>query len=454
MIRIFKLKNEERWIALTAFVVIATLLGLMIYQYSPLFLKGGALGYWSIFSRNFRMSGYDCWSYITLSNLRIHFETMRHPLFLSLLLPLFQINQWLMDATGVNFAVFLMGALTTFCAVYALIFLYRTMKDVIGLSSIDALLLTLLFFSLAHAMVVMIVPDHFVLSLFLLTLTLYVAGMKCKRGETFTLWQSALLLFLTAGVTVTNGAKTLLAALFINGRRVPTIKFIFIGALLPLALLFAIQHFQYKVYEIPQQTTVRQITEAKQKKDSVGVARHQSQRKQWETEHTGRPISNLPLLKMTDVTTPRVPSIIENLFGESIQLHCDHPLEDMAFTRPVFVTYRSIHNYIIEFTLLALLFIGLLCGRRSSLLQMCASWFAIDFTLHIILGFGINEVYIMSADWIFIFPVGMAYLVRILNPEPRLIFRFVTASLTLYLLAWNGSLLITHLLTPYRLLVR
>ena len=35
MIRIFKLKNEERWIALTAFVVIATLLGLMIYQYSP-----------------------------------------------------------------------------------------------------------------------------------------------------------------------------------------------------------------------------------------------------------------------------------------------------------------------------------------------------------------------------------------------------------------------------------
>lgn len=251
MIRIFKLKNEERWIALTAFVVIATLLGLMIYQYSPLFLKGGALGYWSIFSRNFRMSGYDCWSYITLSNLRIHFETMRHPLFLSLLLPLFQINQWLMDATGVNFAVFLMGALTTFCAVYALIFLYRTMKDVIGLGIIDALLLTLLFFSLAHVMVAMIVPDHFVLSLFLLTLTLYVAGMKCKRGETFTLWQSALLLFLTAGVTVTNGAKTLLAALFINGRRVPTIKFIFIGALLPLALLFAIQRFQYKVYEIP-----------------------------------------------------------------------------------------------------------------------------------------------------------------------------------------------------------
>ena len=157
---------------------------------------------------------------------------------------------------------------------------------------------------------------------------------------------------------------------------------------------------------------------------------------------------------MTDVTTPRVPSIIENLFGESIQLHCDHPLEDMAFTRPVFVTYRSIHNYIIEFTLLALFFIGLLCGRQSSLLQMCASWFAIDFTLHIILGFGINEVYIMSADWIFIFPVGMAYLVRILNPGPRLIFRFITASLTLYLLAWNGSLLITHLLTPYRLLVR
>ena len=454
MIRIFKLKNEERWIALIAFIVVATLLALMIYQYSPLFLRGGALGYWSIFSRNFRMSGYDCWSYITLSNLRIHFETARHPLFLTLLLPLFQANQWLMNATGINFAVFLMGALTTFCAVYAIVFLYRTMKEVIGLSIIDALILTLLFFSLAHVMVAMIVPDHFVLSLFMLTLTLYVAGMKLKRGETFTLWQSAWLLFLTAGITVTNGIKTLLAVLFVNGRRVLTMKFVLIGALLPLVLLFAIQRFQYNAYEIPQQTAIHLIEWAKQKKDSAAVVRHQAQRNRWTTEHSGKPISHLPLLDMTDVTTPRIPSMIENLFGESTQLHRDHLLEDMAFTRPVFVTYRSVHNYIIEFALLLLFFIGLIYGRRSPLLQLCTSWFAIDLTLHIILGFGINEVYIMAADWIFIIPIALACCVQRLNAVQKSVFRIAILCFSLYHLAWNGSLLVMHLLTPYNQLVR
>ena len=39
-------------------------------------------------------------------------------------------------------------------------------------------------------------------------------------GTTFTPLQQALLLFMTAGVTVTNGVKTCLAALFTDRRRV------------------------------------------------------------------------------------------------------------------------------------------------------------------------------------------------------------------------------------------
>lgn len=157
---------------------------------------------------------------------------------------------------------------------------------------------------------------------------------------------------------------------------------------------------------------------------------------------------------MTDVTTPRIPSMIENLFGESTQLHRDHLLEDMAFTRPVFVTYRSVHNYIIEFALLLLFFIGLIYGRRSPILQLCTSWFAIDLTLHIILGFGINEVYIMAADWIFIIPIALACCVQRLNAVQKSVFRIAILCFSLYHLAWNGSLLVMHLLTPYNQLVR
>lgn len=96
----FKIKKEERLIVLIALIVFVAFNALVIYKYSPLFLKGGNLGFWTIFSKNFRISGYDCWSYITLSNLRVHFETTRHPLFLTLLYPMYLANHWLMQATA------------------------------------------------------------------------------------------------------------------------------------------------------------------------------------------------------------------------------------------------------------------------------------------------------------------------------------------------------------------
>ncbi len=77
------------------------------------------------------------------------------------------------------------------------------------------------------------------------------------------------------------------------------------------------------------------------------------------------------------------------------------------------------------------------------------SWFAVDIVLHLVLGFGINEVYIMAADWIFIIPIAIAALMTNLRDQPRLIMRIVNVCLALYLLVWNGSLLVGHLLMPF-----
>ena len=216
----FKIKKEERLIAIIALIVFVAFNALVIYKYSPLFLKGGNLGFWTIFSKNFRISGYDCWSYITLSNLRVHFETTRHPLFLTLLYPMYQANHWLMQATGTNFAVFFMMAVVVFCAVYSAIFMYRIFREVLSLTRPDATLLTAFFFSFGHVLVTTMVPDHFVISLFLLTLTLYAVGMRMKQGRAVSEWEAMLLVFLTAGITQTNGAKTIQASIYSKGSRV------------------------------------------------------------------------------------------------------------------------------------------------------------------------------------------------------------------------------------------
>ena len=65
---IFKIHKEERWVALIALLFLFCLNWLLISNYPDSFTKGGHLGYWSIFSKNFRMSGYDCWSYVMLAS--------------------------------------------------------------------------------------------------------------------------------------------------------------------------------------------------------------------------------------------------------------------------------------------------------------------------------------------------------------------------------------------------
>ncbi|KGI60932.1 hypothetical protein HMPREF3034_01812 [Prevotella sp. DNF00663] len=451
---IFRLKNEERWIALVTFLVVVALLFVMIQQYSPLFLKGGRLGFWTIFSRHFRMSGYDCWSYITLSNLRIHFETSRHPLFLSILYPLYLLNQELMYNTGSNYAVYLIGALTTFCAVYSIVFIYRLHRDVMGLRLWDALLLTLLFYSFGHIMVALLVPDHFVLSLFLLSMTLYIVGKAMREHRRLPLWQWTILLFLTAGVTLTNGAKTLLAALFVDGKRVFRWRIVVFGGVLPLVALVSIYLFQYHTYEVPQQQAIHHIEVKQREKNPDELTKRTAQRDKWMAEHSGSPIANLPLLSMTDVTTSRVQTLVENFFGEPIQLHRDHLLEDVSFTRPVFVSYRSIVNYVVEAVIVLLFIVGLWMGRHDRFMLMVMSWMMVDVVLHLVLGFGINEVYIMSADWIFIIPLAFACLFKSTHGPLQIGLRATTWLLTLYLLAWNSTLLIHYLQIPYTQLVR
>ena len=132
----------------------------------------------------------------------------------------------------------------------------------------------------------------------------------------------------------------------------------------------------------------------------------------------------VPLLEWSDMTTSRWQSAVHNLMGESLQLHRDHLMEDVQQKRPVFVGYRSFINYVVEAVLVV------------------ASWFIFDMTMHMGFGFGLNEVYIMTAHWAFIFPIGAAYLLR---RSPSGALRLLVAALTVWLWAWNGTIIVGYL---------
>ena len=436
---IFKVKKEERWLAFAMLAVFVTFNAMVIASHYHLYTMDAHGGFWSIFTKNFRMSGYDCWSWITVSGGRIHFVTSRHPLYLTFLYPLYLLNDWLIQNVGYNFAVYFMAVIIVFSAFYAVLFMYRVFREVLELKRKDARLLTLLLFSFGHVLIPTMVPDHFVISLMLLSLTLYITGKKMKKGQLLTAWQSLVLTFFTAGMATSNGVKTLLAGLFTNGKKVFTCKFISIGVVLPLLLLLGIQQSQYYLLEVPQQSVVSHIESETLKKNPQKVLEHKRQRDEWQRTHLGQPVGDGVITKLMDVSTPRIPTIVENFFGESIQLHQRSLLMDVSWERPIFVEYNWSLNYIIEAFIVLLFIVGIVFSYKQRFFKMLLVWFACDLTLHLILGFAVTEVYIMTSGWAFIIPISYGYLLRQLSMKWRKVMRVTLIMLTIYLWIYNAG---------------
>lgn len=444
---IFKVKKEERWLAFAMLAVFVTFNAMVIASHYHLYTMDAHGGFWSIFTKNFRMSGYDCWSWITVSGGRIHFVTSRHPLYLTFLYPLYLLNDWLIQNVGYNFAVYFMAVIIVFSAFYAVLFMYRVFREVLELRRKDARILTLLLFSFGHVLIPTMVPDHFVISLMLLSLTLYITGKKMKKGQLLTAWQSLVLTFFTAGMATSNGVKTLLAGLFTNGKKVFTCKFISIGVVLPLFLLFGIQQSQYYLLEVPQQAVVSHIESETLKKNPQKVLEHKKQRDEWQRTHLGQPVGDGVITKLMDVSTPRIPTIVENFFGESIQLHQRSLLMDVSWERPIFVEYNWSLNYIIEAFIVLLFIVGIVFSYKQRFFKMLLAWFACDLTLHLILGFAVTEVYIMTSGWVFIIPISYGYLLKRLSMKWLKLMRVALIMLTIYLWIYNAGQTVYYLMS-------
>lgn len=476
---LFRIKREERCLASFLLIVFLALDALVICKYYDVFTPQ-TRHYWHLFISKFHISGFDPITYSVVSDWTAGYNVYRHPLLAFFMYVPYLINQGLMCITGINCAIFIVSAIQTFCAFYASMFLYRIFREVVGVSRTDSSLLTIFFFGFSFVMLSAMVPDHFIISMMLLLLALYVSGKLIQKHRRLTIWQSVLYFFLTAGTSLNNGLKIYLSELFVNGWRIFRPKFLFLAILLPAALTWGAARLSYDHIVWPRDVAakaarakakaIKQKKQEEQKarkahedslriasftaaqmdslrrdsvvRDSVAKAKPKPVRRR----KNGKPIANGEFIGWTDVTTSRSESIVENLFGESIQLHEDYLLGDVLKSRPMIVNYRHAFNYVVE-AIIALLFVaGIWCGRRSCFFWLCMSYFALDMVLHIGLGFGINEVYIMSAHWIYVVPIAIAYL---MGSKPRrrwsLALKALVAVLAVYLWVWNVALIVEYL---------
>ncbi|MBO4660633.1 MAG: hypothetical protein J5610_04150 [Prevotella sp.] len=444
LLSFLRIKREERVTALAALFYVIILNGLVIYKYYDSFTRARKGGFWSLFWDHFCVSGFDSYTYIALSKWSAYYEVSRHPLLAYLVWPFAKLNEWLMPLTGTNWAVFIVAVFLVLLTVYSAVFLFRIFHTIIGLKSSDANLMTALFFSSGYVMLTVCVPDHFCLSMFLLTATLYFSGQLMQQRKMMSAWQTAVFFFLTAGVTLTNGVKTLLAQWFTGGLSFFHWRNILVAAVIPTVLLGGIAFLENKYVAEPMHAKGRNIQEKRMQKDAKFKQRLEGMEQRMK-KATGENLGKHRFLEWADVTTSRSKSLVDNLFGESIQLHRQYLLEDIHDSRPVFVGYDLAVNYVVEAIIVLLFLFGIVIGLHDKFFFLCLSWFGFDMLMHLGFGFGLNEVYIMAAHWIFVIPIALAYLLKRLSPSMQPYLRIPLFLLVFWLFLWNGYFISTYM---------
>lgn len=484
---IFKIKKEERWLALGIFLALAILNGVVIARYTGTFTLVTD-DYYKNFIRHFCVSGFDPLTYWVLSDWNAAYNVYRHPLLAFYMYIPYLINMGLMKLTGYNCALFIAVIIQMFCGFYATLFLQRIFREVLELDKAASSILTLLFFSFGYVMVTCIVPDHFVISMLLLILALYVSGRRIKHNHPLKIWQTVVYFVLTAGTSLNNGLKIFFSALFVNRKRFFCPKYLLLAVILPAALLWGFCRWEYRTFVWPvemarkemkakkaaekkarqeRMAQLKQIKDSltkdsiqrglkiitpeeiaqKTKNDSIQkakqLARNEARKKRGPKQ--GAPIMKGEFMNWTDATSSRALSIVENLMGESIQLHQDYVLQDELRHRPMFVNYRYAFNYIVEALIIILFLAGIWAGRKSRYLWLVMSYFGLDMLLHIGLGFGLNEVYIMTGHWIYALPIAIGFLLKETRHQRySLCLKSLLLIIGLFLLIYNGILIIGY----------
>ena len=472
---IFKITTEERGSALIALIVFVLLNALTVIKYYDKFAPLSN-NYHKLFVKTFHVAGFDPLTYSIVSSWDTEYNVYRHPLLAFFMYIPNQINQALMALTGMNCTQLVVGIILIFCAFYSFIFLYRIFREVMGTERFDANLLSAFYFSFAYVMVSAMVPDHFIMSMMILLCTLYITGVCIKKGRKLTIWQTILLFVFTAGVSLNNGLKTYLAALFTNGKKFFGIKYFLLGVILPCALIWGFARWEYRTFVWPKEMARHEAKMKKNKeatdkiyqqyrdtakvKDSAKVeiavkkilkdkahAKYVRDHKQIWNKNTGKPIAKGEFMNWTDKTTSRGETLVENFFGEAIMLHKQNLLGDVLRNRPVVVKYESPVNYVVEGFIILLFLGGILAGRKQKFLWLTLSFFLMDFALHMGLGFGINEVYIMTAHYMYALPIAIGFLsLKARDRRLKWGLRALLITLTLYLWGSNGYLLVNYMM--------
>jgi len=431
-------------------LIIFSALNILMLQYHYDRWTNPKVGFWTAFWNKFEFSGFDPYTYIVISQWRPLYILSRHPLLSVMMWPLSELNGWLKDITGVNCAIHIVAVLWTFISTASWLLMYKIQRRLLELNFTTSLLLTLFFFSFSHILIITFVEDHMALTLPLLLLSIYLGGKAIKKGKMMPLWQSLPLLFISTGVTTTNCVKVGFVDLFTRWGKVSFTNLVkhFLIYLIPLAIIGGLYYYQQETIQVEEKKSIENTVSHRAERDSVFAEKWQREQMA-NKEIKEKQLLHLSFVTNTDYKIDRLPSLIENIFGEGFILHERYPLTDANKNhRPVLVRYENQWFYAVEAAIVLLFLAGIWCGRKERIMWMTMTMFLFDMLLHVGLNFASADVYIMTAHWAFVIPIAVGYLIKKASAKP-IINTIVLATvlfITLFLIVHNMQIIVKHIL--------
>ena len=408
-------------------------------------------GAWTAFHIGFHWSGFDQCTYIVTTQWRPMYVHLRHPILAYMVWPLTQLNKWLIVETGVNCAIYVLGVVWTSISMLAWFLMYRILRQIVRLGHKESLMLDMLFFSLAYVMLVTFVPDHMLLTMTVMLLTIYLSGRALQRGSHMATWKMLLLYFVGTGITTTNSVKLWLMDVAGRWKRANTMQVVrhSLWYIVPTLVLSGLFYYQEQTAEVEEEQFNARMEKRAQSRDSVKFAKQKAESRYRIEARTDKQLVDNPLFEWTDMSIELLPSLVHNIFGEGLQLHEDYLLGDanVKGERPVIVKYRAWYNYVAEALIVLLMLIGIVTGIRERFLWLCMMPFLFDMLLHLVFRFALTDVYIMTAHWAFIIPIAIGYLLKRIehNVASHRCIVAIVCLLTCFIVVWNARLILCHM---------
>lgn len=449
MLKFIRNHRETLSVALMGLIVFAALNIMMLFYHYDAWTNP-KVGFWSAFWNKFEVSGFDPYTYIVISKWRPLYVLSRHPLLALMMWPFAWLNEWLTDVAGINCAIFIVAVMWTFMSTCTWLLMYKIMRRLLEMTVTESMLLTVFFFSISHVLLITFIEDHMSLTLPLLLLTIYLAGKAVKQGRTMPLWQSLPLLFVSTGVTTTNCVKVGIADLCTRWGKTGFWRLCchYLIYLVPLGIIAAAYFYQQDTTQEEERRSIERTVNKRIQRDEK-FAREWAAEEKAKVKRREAQLVHLSIATNTEYHIDRLPSLVDNVFGEGFILHDEYVLRDSnKHNRPVDLKYTKWYYYLFEAIIVLMLIAGIWVGRRDRVLWMALGMFLFDMLLHVGLNFASSDVYIMTAHWAFIVPIAYACLLNSTRHLPKVNMALMSTMLfvALFMLVHNMQLIVHHIL--------